>query len=284
MSEEPPHPTALVSVSPAFDEVIARGMAKDREQRYPSAGDLARAAAAALEGRGTVAEERSVATGLAAAGAVPDAAAPTTPLHPTGATAHAGAQPPAYAPPPASTAVLAHGPPPAQPAGPARTSRQGLWIAVAAAGALVATLVILLVAGVFGGGGGGGAKLPDPGVYRGQTSAGDPLELTVTGGEVRGVSFDGNAACKNTQTGTTGRVPYQFRALPTTKASIEDGHFDIEVQLTEQTFRMQGDFTGAKAEGNLSWQYRADENGAGPLASGPVQCDTGPLGWNVSGG
>ena len=254
MSEAPPQPTTLAPVSPAFDEVIRRGMGKEREQRHPSAGDLARAAAAALEGRRPQAAERFVGTGSAAPTVMQDEA-PTAPL------------------------------PPSAPQAPPRTSRRPLWIAVAAAAALLATVLILLVAGVFGGGGGGGAKLPAEGVYKGQTSAGDPLQLAVANGEARDIKFSGQSQCKNSQTGSTGSAPYQFSALPTTKAPIgKNGHFDIEVQLTEQTFRMQGDFSGKSAEGNLSWQYRADENGVGPLASGPVLCDTGPVGWTVTGG
>src|SRR3954470_14995995 len=66
MPEDPPHPTALAAVSPAFDDVIQRGMAKNREQRFASAGELARAAAAAIEGRAPATAERSVATGAAA--------------------------------------------------------------------------------------------------------------------------------------------------------------------------------------------------------------------------
>jgi serine/threonine-protein kinase len=44
----PPRPSLIrPAISPVFDEVIARGMAKKPADRYPSAGELARAASAA---------------------------------------------------------------------------------------------------------------------------------------------------------------------------------------------------------------------------------------------
>ena len=47
----PPRPSLIrPAISPAFDEVIARGMAKKPADRYPSAGELARAASAAVSG------------------------------------------------------------------------------------------------------------------------------------------------------------------------------------------------------------------------------------------
>jgi predicted Ser/Thr protein kinase len=51
---------------PATDEVIRRGMAKNPDERYPSAGDLGRAAVAALEERPVTERERTVAAGAAA--------------------------------------------------------------------------------------------------------------------------------------------------------------------------------------------------------------------------
>jgi serine/threonine protein kinase len=52
MSAPPPQPSTInPRVPPAFDDVIARGMAKDPDDRYGSAGALGRAAQRALEGK-----------------------------------------------------------------------------------------------------------------------------------------------------------------------------------------------------------------------------------------
>jgi hypothetical protein len=59
---------------PAFDAVIRRALAKSPDDRYPSAGDLGRAAEAAAAGREVEQPERAVARGVAA-----PAEAPTRP-------------------------------------------------------------------------------------------------------------------------------------------------------------------------------------------------------------
>jgi hypothetical protein len=67
---DPPPAASLyaIAVSPALDDVVIRAMSKSPEDRHPSAGDLGRAAEAALAGTAVSAPERTVATGAAATG------------------------------------------------------------------------------------------------------------------------------------------------------------------------------------------------------------------------
>jgi hypothetical protein len=87
VSSAPPSVGEVVAGLPSeFDRVIARAMAKDPDQRYPSAGDLGRDALAAAERQRASVSERSVATGKAApAGDI--AAPPGTQAAPAGAQA-----------------------------------------------------------------------------------------------------------------------------------------------------------------------------------------------------
>jgi len=64
--DEPPRPSERAPVPAAFDAVIARALAKRPEDRYPSTGDLGRAALAAASGEPVTEAERTVATGAAA--------------------------------------------------------------------------------------------------------------------------------------------------------------------------------------------------------------------------
>jgi Protein kinase domain len=67
LNDPPPAPSLYVpEISMALDDVVIRAMSKDPDDRYPSAGDLGRAAQAALRGERPAAPERTVATGAAA--------------------------------------------------------------------------------------------------------------------------------------------------------------------------------------------------------------------------
>jgi hypothetical protein len=88
LNDPPPAPSLYVpAVSMALDDVAIRAMSKGPEDRYPSAGDLGRAAQAALRGEQPALPERTVATGAAATRttetiAVEDTAGPTAVAEP----------------------------------------------------------------------------------------------------------------------------------------------------------------------------------------------------------
>jgi hypothetical protein len=84
-------------LAPAFDPVVSRAMAKEPDRRYPSAGDVGRAAQAAARGEALSAPERSVATGVAASGLSPatGAVAPLEAAPPAAVTEPATPLPPA---------------------------------------------------------------------------------------------------------------------------------------------------------------------------------------------
>jgi Protein kinase domain len=66
LRDTPPRPSDTPGVPVEFDRVIARALAKDPADRYPSAGDLGRAALAAARGEHLTEAEHSVARGPAA--------------------------------------------------------------------------------------------------------------------------------------------------------------------------------------------------------------------------
>ncbi len=67
LNDPPPAPSLYApGVSMALDDVVGRAMSKQPEDRYPSAGDLGRAAVAAVIGAEVAIPERTVATGAAA--------------------------------------------------------------------------------------------------------------------------------------------------------------------------------------------------------------------------
>jgi len=109
LNDPPPAPSLYVpAVGMALDDVVARAMSKQPGDRYPSAGDLGRAAVAALSGAPVAIPERTVATGAAATvepetvapteptreATPPEIEPPTEPAEPTAATGHLDPEPP----------------------------------------------------------------------------------------------------------------------------------------------------------------------------------------------
>ena len=114
---DPPPPLRSVrpDLDPAFEQVVARALAKDPAERYMSAGDLGRAARAAAQGTAFRGSETIVATGDARPEPPPQAAAPSAPPPSPASFAGQPPSPASFAGPPPSPASFA-APPPAPPA------------------------------------------------------------------------------------------------------------------------------------------------------------------------
>ncbi len=98
LNDPPPAPSLYApEVSMALDDVVVRAMSKQPDDRYPSAGDLGRAAVAALSGTAVTVPEHTVATG-AAATVEAETVVPAPPTResppPTAATGRLAPEPP----------------------------------------------------------------------------------------------------------------------------------------------------------------------------------------------
>ena len=137
LNDPPPAPSLYVpEVSMALDDVVIRAMSKQPEDRYPSAGDLGRAALAAIRGEQPALAERTVATG--------DAATRTAEtVQPEGASdidpAGGGSKSDA----------------PTERIEPARHGRRRLWLGLGAVALVAITAAVVAIAS---GGGGSGSK------------------------------------------------------------------------------------------------------------------------------
>jgi serine/threonine protein kinase len=139
LHDPPPVPSLYVpEVSMALDDVVVRAMSKQPQDRYPSAGDLGRAAQAARSGERTTVPEHTVATGAAAT-----RTAETIAPRPT-ATRESGV-------PTESTRRLTDETVVAAPEQAAGGSRR--WAIAAGATALIAATIVAVI--LVGGGGGG---------------------------------------------------------------------------------------------------------------------------------
>jgi Protein kinase domain len=250
LHELSPRPSGTPGVPEAFDRVIARALAKEPGDRYPSAGDLGRAAVAAAVGHAPVAPRGSVATGAATA----EEAEPTR-------VAPAAAETLVAAPAAFATAVAerpprtgdreAQPPPPRRPAG-VRVQRGRRRKA-----ALGATVVVL--------------ALPAALAVRWVTSSGGTATGPLSTGEVRDVAQSFADAYTNEDDAALRRLltPGVRRVSPTDRqagrnAVVGEYHRQF-AGSTVQRYALDGlQATGGRV-GRASARYVVTRKGAPPI-------------------
>jgi serine/threonine protein kinase len=162
LNDPPPAPSLYEpSVPMALDDVVIRAMSKAPEDRYPSAGDLGRAALAALSGAPVPIPERTVATG-AAATVEPRTMAPS-PTEPTVESAPEGP-----APPPTDETAVEVSPSIGGKSSTTHSAKHAGRRRLMMAGGVGALVVAAIVAVVLASSGGGG----------GDSASGDTTEQT----------------------------------------------------------------------------------------------------------
>ena len=165
VNDPPPVPSASVPGLPLqLDEVVARGMAKRAEDRYPSAGDLGRAALAAAEHRLMAEPERSVARGAAAPAParLADAATELGPWSPAAVETSVDGD--------AGAAAVPQG------RDVARPKAARLWAAAAAAVVVLGVVIVIVL--VTGRGGGSSAGDDSAGAFTVAGGKATPVPLT----------------------------------------------------------------------------------------------------------
>lgn len=144
LNDPPPAPSLYEPSLPmALDDVVIRAMSKQPDDRYPSAGDLGRAAKAALSGAAVAVPERTVATGAAATGERTVATREAAMAEGTMATRETAVPPPVSGDPP--TRKLGD-------RGKRRRDRRSLLVG----GGVLALIAAVVVAVVLASGGGEG--------------------------------------------------------------------------------------------------------------------------------
>ena len=163
LNDPPPAPSLYAPTVPmALDDVVIRAMSKEPGDRYPSAGDLGRAALAALSGERPTVPERAVATGAAA---TRESVAPEPP------TVRLPDRSPGQRRPAASASDIDHSG--VRPGSASRRRRLGLTAAGLAALAAVVVAIVALAGGGGSGDGGPGAAASAGKNASGGTAGGD---------------------------------------------------------------------------------------------------------------
>jgi serine/threonine-protein kinase len=231
--------------------VIQRALAKDPNERYPSAGDLGRAAIAAVRGEAPIAAERSVAVGDAAPvpttiGTVPPPSSePSTsvlpPSQPSTAPLPSAAPMPLPSAPPTGPSYPG-APPPQHPPGSSRRPVviASLVVLLALAGAVAA----LAAAGTFSG---DDKKNDDPTTQASSGTAStvstNLTETTDTTGPEEGISSDQiNQVVDAYSAAYTNENPDHLSALLTDDA--------------ERTSEVNGDTTGQSGRSEILGEYQ----------------------------